>query len=312
MARASRARAARARRRGSGSTTRATRSAATTGNVLARVRGDGAAAPLLLVGAHGHRGPGRGRASRSSRATSSAATARTVLGGDDKSGCAIICEVLRVLRDDASRTATIEVAFTICEEVGPARRQASRRERPARAEPVSCSTATRPAISSRARPASNHLTFVVHGLEAHAGMAPERGINAIQVAAEGDRRRCGSAASTTRPPPTSASSAAAARSTSSRISSAPRRGAQPRRGEARRADASTCSRRSRRLRRATASRSTAARSARASRATHRAELRRDGRARRRADRAARAARPRPLWTPRRRARPWAAAATPTC
>jgi len=34
-------------------------------------------------------------------------------------------------------------------------------------------------------PAANHLEFVVHGLEAHAGMAPERGINAIQVAAEG-------------------------------------------------------------------------------------------------------------------------------
>jgi tripeptide aminopeptidase len=34
-------------------------------------------------------------------------------------------------------------------------------------------------------PASNHLTFAVHGLEAHAGMAPERGINAIQVAGEG-------------------------------------------------------------------------------------------------------------------------------
>jgi len=30
----------------------------------------------------------------------------TVLGGDDKSGCAIVCEVLRVLRDDAIRTAT--------------------------------------------------------------------------------------------------------------------------------------------------------------------------------------------------------------
>src|SRR6185369_11813928 len=34
-------------------------------------------------------------------------------------------------------------------------------------------------------PAANHLEFTVHGLEAHAGMAPERGINAIQVAAEG-------------------------------------------------------------------------------------------------------------------------------
>ena len=34
-------------------------------------------------------------------------------------------------------------------------------------------------------PAANHLEFVVHGLEAHAGMAPEEGISAIRVAAEG-------------------------------------------------------------------------------------------------------------------------------
>jgi tripeptide aminopeptidase len=34
-------------------------------------------------------------------------------------------------------------------------------------------------------PAANRMEFRVHGLEAHAGVCPEKGINAIQVAAEG-------------------------------------------------------------------------------------------------------------------------------
>src|SRR5262249_22560686 len=34
-------------------------------------------------------------------------------------------------------------------------------------------------------PAANRMQFVVHGLEAHAGLAPEQGISAVQVAAEG-------------------------------------------------------------------------------------------------------------------------------
>ena len=33
-------------------------------------------------------------------------------------------------------------------------------------------------------PAANRLSFTVHGLEAHAGICPERGISAVQVASE--------------------------------------------------------------------------------------------------------------------------------
>ena len=109
---------------------------------------------------------------------------RTVLGGDDKSGCAIVCEVVRVLRDAAIPHGDIEVAFTICEEVGLlGAKHLDVSELTARAGLVLDSDA--PGYLFTRAPAANHLEFVVHGLEAHAGMAPERGINAIQVAAEG-------------------------------------------------------------------------------------------------------------------------------
>ena len=42
----------------------------------------------------------------------------TVLGGDDKSGCAVIIETIRCLQEQQIPHAPIEAVFSICEEVG--------------------------------------------------------------------------------------------------------------------------------------------------------------------------------------------------
>src|SRR3954468_235464 len=42
----------------------------------------------------------------------------TVLGGDDKSGVAIVCECVRVARERGLRHPPLDVVFTVCEEVG--------------------------------------------------------------------------------------------------------------------------------------------------------------------------------------------------
>src|SRR4029079_17156852 len=94
------------------------------------------------------------------------------------------CEVLRVLRDDGIPHGDLEIAFTICEEVGLlGAKHLDVSGLRARTGLVLDSDA--PGYLFTKAPASNHLTFLVHVLEAHAGMPPERGINAIQVAAEG-------------------------------------------------------------------------------------------------------------------------------
>ena len=155
----------------------------TTGNVLARVRGTVDAAPLVLSAHMDTVIPGEG-VQPIVEGDVIRSDGRTVLGGDDKSGCAIICEVLRVLRDEAIPHGDVEVAFTICEEVGLlGAKHLDVASLKARAGLVLDSDA--PGYLFTRAPASNHLTFTVHGLEAHAGMAPERGINAIQVASEG-------------------------------------------------------------------------------------------------------------------------------
>src|SRR5262249_38899261 len=78
----------------------------------------------------------------------------------------------------------VEIAFTICEEVGLlGAKHLDVSGLHARSGLVLDSDA--PGYLFTRAPAANHLEFVVHGLEAHAAMAPEQGINAIQVAAEG-------------------------------------------------------------------------------------------------------------------------------
>jgi tripeptide aminopeptidase len=153
------------------------------GNLIARVPGRIDAEPLLLSAHMDTVAPGEGvRPVVDGDVIRS--DGRTVLGGDDKSGLAIICEVVRSLREHDVAHGPLEIVFTICEEAGllGAKHLDVGRLR-ARSGLVLDSDA--PGFLFTRAPAANHLEFVVHGLEAHAGMAPERGINAIQVAAVG-------------------------------------------------------------------------------------------------------------------------------
>jgi tripeptide aminopeptidase len=155
----------------------------TTGNVLGRLPGTKADAPALLLCAHMDTvGPGKGvKPSVADGRMRSDGT--TILGGDDKSGLAVIIEALRAIVDSRAPRGDIEVAFTICEEIGLLgakhldwngfrAREALVLDAPHSTQLVTCA------------PSANCFEFVVHGLEAHAGMAPESGISAVRVAAE--------------------------------------------------------------------------------------------------------------------------------
>lgn len=107
----------------------------------------------------------------------------TVLGGDDKSGCALICEVLHQLREQNLPHGPIDVVLTICEEVG----LAGARHLDlglVRAREGLVFDSDSPGFLVVRAPAAQGVRFTVRGLEAHAGVAPERGISAIKVAAE--------------------------------------------------------------------------------------------------------------------------------
>ena len=108
----------------------------------------------------------------------------TVLGGDDKSGLAIILEVLQAVREEKVPHGHIDVVFTICEEVGLLGAKHLDLGLVRSKTGLVLDSDSIGFLITRA-PAVNHLEFEVHGLEAHAGICPERGISAIQVAARG-------------------------------------------------------------------------------------------------------------------------------
>ena len=107
----------------------------------------------------------------------------TVLGGDDKSGIVAILETVRLLRERRIPHGPVEVLFTICEELGliGAKHFDVGRLRARTGLVLDCDGVHE--LITRA-PAANRMQFTVHGLEAHAGLAPEQGISAVQVAAE--------------------------------------------------------------------------------------------------------------------------------
>jgi tripeptide aminopeptidase len=106
----------------------------------------------------------------------------TILGSDDKAGIAEIIEALEVVRENNIPHGPIEVVVTICEEVGllGAKHLDFSRIRSRRG--LALDTSGVDLLIHRA-PAANKMRFEITGREAHAGIAPEKGISAIQVAA---------------------------------------------------------------------------------------------------------------------------------
>ena len=89
-----------------------------TGNLIAKLPGNVAGVSPFLLAAHMDTvAPGEG-VKPIVEGDLIRTDGTTVLGGDDKSGCAVMCEVLHRLRESEIPHGPIEAVFTICEEVG--------------------------------------------------------------------------------------------------------------------------------------------------------------------------------------------------
>jgi tripeptide aminopeptidase len=156
----------------------------TVGNLIAHFRGTIPTAKPLLLSAHMDTVvPGEG-VTPVLDGDILRSDGRTVLGGDDKSGLAIICEALRVVKENKLPCADTDVVFTICEEAGLVGAKCLDISRLRARMGLVLDSDSIGFLFTKA-PAANRMEFRVHGLEAHAGVCPEKGINAIKVAAEG-------------------------------------------------------------------------------------------------------------------------------
>jgi len=152
------------------------------GNVLGRLAGEGE--PLLLSAHMDTVEPGRGIKPVWDGLDVIRTDGATVLGADNKAGCAIIIEVIRSLLEDAARYRTVEVAISRGEEIGLVGATHMDYDRiSARVALVIDSGGPPSSIQGQA---PYHYTYdiEVHGRAAHAGVEPEKGIPAISIAAE--------------------------------------------------------------------------------------------------------------------------------
>jgi tripeptide aminopeptidase len=152
------------------------------GNVFARFAGTGRG-PAVLLSAHMDTvSPGRGvRPVREGQRIRSDGS--TILGADDKSGLAIILETLRTLREHKLPHPPIEVVFTVCEEPGLMGAKALHLSRLAARDGLVLDSGPASSLFVRG-PAADRFEVTVKGRAAHAGVCPERGLSAIQVAAD--------------------------------------------------------------------------------------------------------------------------------
>lgn len=108
----------------------------------------------------------------------------TVLGGDDKAGIAAIMEALETIKEQKIPHGDIEVVFTIHEEGGLyGSKNLDYDKIDAKVGFVFDSSGSPGKIIVEG-PAQNKIKAVFVGKEAHAGVAPEKGISAIQMACE--------------------------------------------------------------------------------------------------------------------------------
>lgn len=108
----------------------------------------------------------------------------TILGGDDKSGIVGIIEALKVIKEKNLSHGPIEVVFTICEEGGLKGSKSLEYDKLKSKRAFVLDSGGDVGKVVVKAPAQDKIIAKIKGRSAHAGVAPEEGISAIQVAAE--------------------------------------------------------------------------------------------------------------------------------
>lgn len=108
----------------------------------------------------------------------------TILGSDDKAGVAAILETVRTIQEQKIPHGDVQLIFTVGEEVGllgakaidPAHLRAQ----------IGYALDTGGAVGGMktAAPGAAEIKATVNGITAHAGVAPEKGVSAIEIAAK--------------------------------------------------------------------------------------------------------------------------------
>ena len=153
------------------------------GNIFAEVKGDDNKAPHLLLNAHLDTvGPGE-KIKPKIRYGIIISDGKTILGADNKAGIAVIIEVLKTIKKEKICHGNIQVVFTVQEEIGLLGAKAIKKNWLNADVGYVLDGGDVDTLYNKA-PTQYNLTADIIGRAAHAGVHPEKGINAIKVASE--------------------------------------------------------------------------------------------------------------------------------
>jgi tripeptide aminopeptidase len=153
-----------------------------TGNVIARRAGTVEGVPCIMLCAHMDTISSTEGIGLKVEGDTVKTDGTTILGADDKSGIAAILEAVRSVSESKQETGDLEVVFTVAEETGLYGAKGLRRE-DLRAHFGYVFDEGRPIGSPVTQtPSHDKIYATVRGKAAHAGVAPEKGLNAIEVA----------------------------------------------------------------------------------------------------------------------------------
>ncbi|OGS06719.1 MAG: hypothetical protein A2270_05500 [Elusimicrobia bacterium RIFOXYA12_FULL_51_18] len=151
-----------------------------TGNLIARFKGTVESAPFLLSAHMDTVGPAE-NIKPIVQADRIISDGTTILGADCKAGIAIIIETIKVLRDLNIPRPPIDAVFTISEELAlMGAKYLDYSKIKARYGLIFDNERPLECVITQA-PAANKMDIRVYGIAAHSGVAPERGISAIEV-----------------------------------------------------------------------------------------------------------------------------------
>lgn len=156
-----------------------------TGNLYALLKGD-PSVPAILFSSHMDRvgNNGKIRAFWDKEEGIIYSDKKTILAADDVSGICCILQALRTIQQEGIPHGDIEVCFSVCEEVGV---QGASHYDFSKFRSKMAFVFDIPGRAGRIvtqAPGKGKVTLTIHGRKAHAGNEPEKGLNALKVAAD--------------------------------------------------------------------------------------------------------------------------------
>lgn len=152
------------------------------GNVFAYLKGTLPNVPVLMLAAHMDCVEPCANVKPQRKDGMITSDGSTILGADDKAGVVAILEALRVITEQNISHGDIQVVLTVAEESGLNGSKYMDKSLLKADFGYELDSSGRPGTIVTEAPGQNKIDVTIHGKTAHAGIAPEEGINAIVIA----------------------------------------------------------------------------------------------------------------------------------